>query len=58
LHLEALGRLLRLSPDFEFDLVDLEHCLQGLSRAVGQSGVDLWLQPQATPKTCTSMPLR
>jgi len=41
LHLEALGRLLRLSPDFEFDLVDLDHCPQGLSRAVEQSGVDL-----------------
>ena len=38
-HLEALGRLLRLSPDFEFDLVDLDNCPQGLRRAVRQSGV-------------------
>ena len=40
-HLEALGRLLRLSPDFEFDLVDLDSCPQGLRRAVEQSGVPL-----------------
>jgi len=41
LHLEALGRLLRLSPDFEFDLVDLDHCPRGLGQAVEQSGVDV-----------------
>lgn len=41
LHVEALGRLLRLSPDFEFDLVDLESCAEGLRRAVEQSGVSL-----------------
>jgi predicted nucleotidyltransferase len=40
-HLEALGRLLRLSPDFEFDLVDLDGCPQGLRRAVERSGVPL-----------------
>ena len=40
-HLEALGRLLRLSPDFEFDLVDLEHCPPGLRRAVEDGGVRL-----------------
>jgi len=40
-HVEALGRLLRLSADFEFDLVDLDHCPHGLRRAVEQSGVDL-----------------
>ncbi len=38
-HVEALGRLLRLSPEFEFDLVDLTGCPQGLRRAVEQSGV-------------------
>jgi predicted nucleotidyltransferase len=38
-HLEALGRLLRLSPDFEFDLVDLDGCPQGLRDAVERSGV-------------------
>ena len=41
LHMEALGRLLRLSPDFEFDLVDLDCCPGGLRRAVGDSGVEL-----------------
>ena len=41
LHMEALGRLLRLSPDFEFDLVDLDHCPPGLRRAVEDSGVEL-----------------
>jgi predicted nucleotidyltransferase len=40
-HLEALGRLLRLSPHFEFDLVDLDHCPVGLRRAVEQSGMVL-----------------
>ena len=41
LHMEALGRLLRLSPDFALDLVDLDHCPQGLRRAVEDSGVEL-----------------
>ena len=41
LHLEALGRLLRLSPDFEFDLVDLGGCTDGLRQAVEQHGVEL-----------------
>ena len=41
LHMEALGRLLRLSPDFAFDLVDLDHCSPGLRRAVEGSGVEL-----------------
>ena len=41
LHVEALGRLLRLSPDFEFDLVNLESCPEGLRRAVEYSGVSL-----------------
>jgi len=40
-HMEALGRLLRLSPHFEFDLVDLDTCPPGLRRAVEQSGVSL-----------------
>ncbi len=40
-HVEALGRLLRLSPDFELDLVDLDRCPQGLRRAVEHCGVDL-----------------
>ena len=40
-HLEALGRLLRLSPGFEFDLVDLENCPRELRRAVERSGVPL-----------------
>ena len=40
-HVEALGRLLRLSPDFEFDLVDLESCAEGMRRAVERSGVSL-----------------
>ena len=40
-HLEALGRLLRLSPDFELDLVDLESCPRGLRRSVERSGVPL-----------------
>jgi predicted nucleotidyltransferase len=40
-HMEALGRLLRLSPDFEFDLVDLDRCPEGLRQAVEQSGVGL-----------------
>lgn len=41
IHIEALGRLLRLSPDFEFDLVDLDRCPDGLRRAVERFGVDL-----------------
>ncbi len=41
LHMEALGRLLRLSPDFALDLVDLDRCPQGLRRAVEGSGVEL-----------------
>ena len=40
LHMEALGRLLRLSPDFELDLVDLDHCAQGLRRAVEDSAAE------------------
>ena len=40
-HMEALGRLLRLSPEFEFDLVDLDHCPAELHRAIEHSGVEL-----------------
>ena len=40
-HMEALGRLLRLSPDFSFDLVDLGCCPEGIRRAVEDSGVKL-----------------
>ena len=40
-HLEALGRLLRLSPDFGLDLVDLDSCPRELGRAVERSGVPL-----------------
>ncbi|MBU2603396.1 MAG: nucleotidyltransferase domain-containing protein [Actinobacteria bacterium] len=40
-HIEALGRLLGFSPDFEFDLVDLDHCPEELHRAVERSGVEL-----------------
>jgi hypothetical protein len=40
-HLEALGRLLRLFPEFEFDLVDLGTCPAALRRSVEQSGVSL-----------------
>lgn len=40
-HLEALGRLLGLSPEFEFDLVDLEHCPPTLREAVDRTGVRL-----------------
>lgn len=40
-HLEALGRLLGLSSEFEFDLVDMEHCPAGIRRAVEQHGVAL-----------------
>ena len=38
-HIEALGRLLRLSPEFEFDLVDLDRCPPRVRRSVEQSGV-------------------
>ena len=41
LHMEALGRLLRLSPGFSFDLVDLGCCPEGIRRAVEDSGVEL-----------------
>ena len=37
----ALGSLLSLSPDFEFDLVDLDACPQGLRDAVFSRGVPL-----------------
>ncbi len=40
-HYGALGRLLMLSPDFEFDLVDLDTCTQGLRDAVEHHGVAL-----------------
>lgn len=40
-HLEALGLLLGLSPDFESDLVDLEHCPAALRRVVEETGVVL-----------------
>jgi len=40
-HFAALGRLLTLSPDFEFDLVDLGACPRGLSAAILATGVHL-----------------
>ncbi len=40
-HLAALGRLLMLSPDFEFDLVDLAACPDGLRDAILSRGVEL-----------------
>lgn len=40
-HIEALGRLLGLSAEFEFNLVDLDHCPEELHRAVEHSGVEL-----------------
>ena len=40
-HLEALGSLLGLSPEFEFDLVDLDSCPPGLRDAIERSGVSL-----------------
>jgi predicted nucleotidyltransferase len=40
-HLGALGRLLMLSPDFEFDLVDLAACPGGLRDAILSGGVEL-----------------
>jgi len=40
-HYAALGRLLALSPDFEFDLVDLDTCPAGLRGALLTGGVPL-----------------
>ena len=40
-HFAALGHLLGLSPDFEFDLVDLSSCPPGLRVAVLAEGVPL-----------------
>lgn len=40
-HLQALGHLLRLSSAFEFDLVDLDRCREGLRTAVENEGVEL-----------------
>lgn len=40
-HYKALGRLLSLSRDFEFDLVDLDTCQEGLRDAVLARGVRL-----------------
>lgn len=40
-HLEALGRLLGLSREFEFDLVDLERCPESVARAVAAGGEPL-----------------
>lgn len=40
-HLEALGRLLGLSREFEFDLVDLERCPGALREAVDRTGTRL-----------------
>ena len=40
-HYKALGRLLSMSPDFEFDLVDLDSCSSGLRDAVESHGVVL-----------------
>lgn len=40
-HYAALGRLLMLSPDFEFDLVDLGACREGLRVAILKGGVEL-----------------
>jgi uncharacterized protein len=40
-HYKALGRLLSLSRDFEFDLVDLDSCAEGLREAVVAHGVSL-----------------
>lgn len=40
-HFEALGRLLRLSPDFEFDLVDLSACPPHIRLAALTEGVPL-----------------
>lgn len=40
-HLDALGHLLWLSSEFEFDLVDLDRCREVLKRAVETEGVEL-----------------
>ena len=40
-HYIALGRLLSLSPDFEFDLVDLDSCAPAFSDAIAAGGVPL-----------------
>lgn len=40
-HFAALGRLLALSPEFEFDLVDLDSCPQGLCDVILARGVAL-----------------
>jgi hypothetical protein len=40
-HLTALGHLLRLSSEFEFDLIDLERCPEGLREAILAQGVEL-----------------
>jgi uncharacterized protein len=40
-HFAALGRLLTLSPDFEFDLVDLGACPPGLRVVILAEGVPL-----------------
>jgi predicted nucleotidyltransferase len=40
-HLSALGHLLRLSPGFEFDIVDVDRCPIGLRDAIEGQGVDL-----------------
>ena len=40
-HYAALGRLLSLSPDFEFDLVDLDTCPAELRGAILSGGMPL-----------------
>jgi uncharacterized protein len=40
-HYAALGRLLALSPDFEFDLVDLDTCPAELLGAILAGGMQL-----------------
>src|SRR5665647_2042215 len=53
-HVEALGRLLRLSADFEFDLVDLDHCPHGLRpacRARRRPGPEAALRPECASAT-------
>ena len=40
-HYAALGRLLALSPDFEFDLVDLDACPGELRSAILAGGIKL-----------------
>ena len=51
-HYTALGRLSALSPDFEFDLVDLDTCPAELLGAILAGGIPLW----ALATTTTSMP--